>query len=307
MRGFLRFLVGGFFAFIFILFLGLSAVRFRLLNLQFWQGTLKRARVYEQLEGKVQEMVKNMAIGDNIEKLKQQQKSSKLTSEQQKQLNQGVKFFESLGSLDKTLTATKIQEISDKNVENILGFINGENKRLLLYLPVKDLGLPAELLNQPPFTNLSEATDLEQLIKTTSPPEQADKTVQILKQVQLIAGYLPIIWWGLLLLTILTLVAHFSLGNNLISQVKGTSILLIFVGLEAVIIAAIVKVGVTAIITQAKQMPATVAVLVPDIVTQFFNLGQQVGSIMAGVGLVGVVTAIYLAKSGKIKIEKQVS
>jgi len=304
MRSFLRFLVGGLFAFIFLLFLGFSALRFRLLNPQFWQKALKRAQVYEQLEGKVQEMVKSMAIDKSLEQLKQQQKSHKLTAQQQKQFDFNLRLLESLGSLDKALTANKIQEISENNLENIFGFVNNKNKRLLLYLPIKDLGLPPEFLNQPPFNSLSETTDFEQLIKSTSTPQQATQAGQILKQVQQISGYLPIAWWGLLLLTILILIGHFFLGKNLIAQIKGTSILLIFVGLEAVTVALVVKKVVITMVSQTKEMPPTIVVLVPDIVNQFFNLGQIVGIIVAGVGIVGVATAIYLIKSGRIKIEK---
>ena len=106
MKGFLRFLVGIFFIFLFILFLGLSAVRFRLLNPQFWGSALDKAEVYVHLEGKVQE-------------LQQLQRSGKLNPQQQDELNQELALIDAVSQLDKVLTADKIQELIEENLERV--------------------------------------------------------------------------------------------------------------------------------------------------------------------------------------------
>ena len=305
MRGFLRFLVGTFFIFLFILFLGLSAARFKLLNPHFWGGVLEKEGIYLHLEDKVQELVIGMMSGDKIKELKQLQQSGQLNPQQENELNQSLALIEAIDQLDEVLTVGKIQELIEENLERILGFIKGKNERLIVYLPIKDLGLPAQLLSQPPLSLMSDKTDVEEFLKVSMPEEQLKQMMTNLDKVQQIAGYLPLVWIGLLVGTALVLGAHFFLGKDIVGRVKGTSWLLIVSGLTAVIIAVGVKNLVTLAITKSSQIPPALATLLPNLVRQILNLGQITGVIVAVMGLGGVITMAYLIKSGKVKVEKK--
>lgn len=305
MRGFLRFLVGTFFISLFILLLGLSAMRFRLLNPQFWGSILGKAGVYLHLEGKVQESVAGMMSDDKVKELEQLQQSGQLSPQEKDKLDQTLALVNTVSQLDEVLTADKIQELIEENLERISGFIKGKNKRLIVYLPIKDLGLPAELLSQPPLSIMTDQTDVEELLRTSAPEEQVKQTMANLDKIQQIAGYLPLIWIGLLVGAVLALGAHFFLGKDIVKRVKGTSWLLIVSGLTAVIIAVGVKSLATSAINKSSQMPPVLAALLPNLAGQVFNLGQMIGVIVAVIGLGGMVTMAYLVKSGKVKVEKQ--
>ena len=151
---------------------------------------------------------------------------------------------------------------------------------------------------------MSAQTDMEEFLRATSPEEQVKVSLANLKRVQQIAGYLPLIWMGLLMGAVLVLIGHFFLGRDIVGRVKGTSWLLTVAGLMAVVAAVGAKGLATTVMIQSDKMSPILKVLLPDLVKQFFGLGQTIGGIIAVVGLGGVVTMGYLVKSGRVKVEK---
>ena len=69
LRKLFRFFLSTLFIFIFLLFLGLTAVRFRLLNENYWNSALEQADIYAVLEGKFQDTISQMLTEMNSQEL----------------------------------------------------------------------------------------------------------------------------------------------------------------------------------------------------------------------------------------------
>ncbi len=127
-----------------------------------------------------------------------------------------------------------------------------------------------------------------------------------LGQFKTMVGYLPMIWFGFLILTVGLLVGHYFLGAGLIDRIGGTAWLLMISGL----IAKLIGVGAGRIFeliaTNSKPpMETWIADLGRSIIGQFFDLGATFGLVVGLIGLGGIAMGIYLVRTGKLKEEKE--
>ena len=307
LRKLFRFFLSTLFIFIFLLFLGLTAVRFRLLNENYWNSALEQADIYAVLEGKFQDTISQMLTEMNSQELiqvRQAYDSGQLTEEERKEAGKLFTMIDAIESLEDTLGAKEIQNLIEQNISRIVGFLNGKTDKLALYVPLSELGLPPALLANPPLSLMSSDTDVEILISGLSSPDEAAKAVEQLAKIQGIVKLLPVVLIGLFVLSTLLLVGHHFLGIGKLKQIRGTGGLLFISGLSAV------GIGIGAVqafifaMNNAEQeiSPMLLSVLV-NIVEGFFSLGRNVGILVTvvGVGIIG--WTIYAVKKDILKKE----
>ncbi len=262
MKRFFRLVVGGIFVGVFLVFLALSAVKFRVSETVFWSGVLEKSGVYEELQSGAGEMMAGLTMDKKAVK-----------------------------GLDKVLTAEEIQKIIEINLERFLGFIKGGEKELVLFLPLDKLGLPASLLSRPPFSQLKGEVKVEVLLRASMPTEQVET---VLEQINQIPGWwrvFGLVWGGLVVLLILLGIGHYAMGSTQMGKMKGTGTLLTVSGLLAVVIALGASNGLRIVLSQAVATQPLVAKLIPELVSEFMNLGLMVGVVVAVVGIGVLVVA----------------
>ncbi|MFC1622061.1 hypothetical protein ACFL13_01615 [Patescibacteria group bacterium] len=304
----LRFLIGSLFTVLFLLSLGLAAIRFRLLNVGYWSGALENAGVYTMMEGQVQEfggqMMAKMDPAE-LEQIRQAYNSGQLNAEEREAVEELLTMVDAFGSLDETLNAEKIQYIVERNLERITGFLKGKTEKLALYLPLAELGLPPMMLSEPPMSLMTEQTDVETYFLATSPPEQAEVTIAQLKEIQHYASFFPALWGGTIFLTLLTLVGHHFLGTGKLKQVRGSGVLLLLSGLSAIGVAIAADQLILQSLKNGENIPEMMLTLLPDIVTGFFSLGKNAGIATAIIGAGVIGWTIYAVKKGTLVKEQK--
>lgn len=126
------------FSFICIFFVGLisATLKFEILNGNFWQKTFEKQTVYQDLAS---------VFKDSFE-------------EQVSKEGGSVGDVKVISSL---MTEENTRDIVDKNIRNILGFVNGEKNRIDIYLPLDKI--PSDFLPQN-VTKLGNEIPLTQLL-----------------------------------------------------------------------------------------------------------------------------------------------
>lgn len=287
----LRAATGVIFFFVFINFLLVSALKFRLLSPTFWKSSLDKGSVYIVMQDKMGEFRVQME-----ESLKKEAKGRPVPKE-----------IRNLLLTTEALTAERFKELVETNLDRILGYLNSKDQNLVLFLPVKEWKLPVASLGQSALS-LTGQSSPEQVMKAMGyKPEESKAILQGLEQSKIIFGYLPVVWLSLMLLTVLLLVGHFFLGVGLADRVSGTVWLMMISGFLAKIIGIGAKSFFEFFAANANPpLPVWGVDLGRGLIEQFFNLGATVGLVVGAFGLTGVVMATYLSKQEKFKAEKEI-
>lgn len=172
MRTIARFLVGTLFFLLFLPFLIVTAVTFQLTDPTFLKDTFNQNDFYPKLEETILFSIQN---------------SSDIPQEEK------ISYEQIAQSMPPTLT----QNIVETNIDQLTAFLNGQEKDLTLFLPLKDMGIPSQTnIN----FNLSErATGFMS---------------QVLFYIQEISRN-KIIYWAVLTSSIVLLgLIHYFLGKN---------------------------------------------------------------------------------------------
>lgn len=279
--------LGVIFFFVFLSFLLVGALKFRVLSPSFWKTALDKGVVYQQLQNQVEE-----SLSQSRESVRKQGGSAGMPKEMMRLLY-----------LDKELTADRFRELIETNLDRLLGYVNGKDKTLVLYLPVKEWDLPVASLGQPALAKLTGQTPVEEALPLVGmKPEQIKATIEGLGQVKSVLGYLTVVSIGLLLLVVGLGAGHYFLGEGRADRIGGTAWLLLISGLVAKLIGVGAGNIFEMIASNSKPpMAPWMADLGRSLVSQFFNLGATLGLVTGIVGLGVVVAATFLFKQGKIK------
>lgn len=269
--------LGVIFFFVFLSFLLVGALKFRVLSPSFWKTALDKGVVYQQLQNQVEE-----SLSQSRESVRQQ------------------------GGAAGMLTAERFRELIETNLDRLLDYINEKDKALVLYLPVKEWDLPVASLGQPALASLTGQTPIEEVLPLVGmKADQIKVTVEGLGQIKSVLGYLTVVLVGLLLLVLGIGVGHYFLGVGLVDRIGGTAWLLLISGLVAKLIGVGAGNIFELIATNSKPpMASWMAELGRSLVSQFFNLGATLGLVTGIAGLGIVVAVFYLSRQGKIKEEK---
>jgi len=285
------------------------AVKFRLLNENYWNKALEQAGVHTVLEGKFQDFVSQMMTDmdpQEIERARQAYNSGQLSAEERKKVGQALIMIDAVENLEDTLDAEKIQSLIEQNIGRITGFLNGKTDKLMLYIPLAELGLPPEILINPPLSLMSSNTDIEVLIGGLSSPEESEKVSIQLEKIQKIVSFLPLVLIGLFVLSAILLVCHHFLGIGKFKQIRGTGTLLFMFGLSAISVGiGAVQAAIFVMGNAEQEIPPILVTTISNIVEGFFSLGRNVGIVVTliGVGIIG--WTIYAVKNNILKKEEK--
>lgn len=296
-RRILRVGLGVVFYFVFLSFLLVGALKFRLLSPTFWKTSLENGGVYQELQNQV------VGLRSGLEgSVRKQTGGETLPPEL-------LRNLAPLLSLDKLLTADKFKELFETNIDRLFGYLEGKEKSLVLYLPVKEWNLPVAALGQPTLAKFTAQTSVEDVFLLLGmKPEQTKVAIDGIVQVKTFLGYLVLVWLVLLVLTVGVLVGHYLLGVGVTDRLGGTAWLLIICGFGAKLIG----VGIGNIfefvaVNSKPPLPAWGANLGRNLVEQFFSLGATIGLVLGVVGLVVFGVTVFLSKQGKFKVEEGLS
>lgn len=282
--------LGVIFFFVFLSFLLVGAVKFRLLSPSFWKTALDKGGVYQQLQNQI-----TGSLSESRESVRQQGGPAGMSEEMLRLLY-----------IDKELTADRFRELIETNVDRLSGYLNEKDGGLVLYLPVKEWNLPVAVLGQPALAKFTAQTPVEDVLPIAGMrPEQIKSILEGLGQVKTLLRYLTAVWIMLLLFTAGIGVGHYFLGVGLADRIGGTAWLLMISGFMAKLIG--VGAGNIFELIAANSKPPLepwVAGLGRSLVGQFFNLGATTGLVVGIVGLTGGVATFVMVKQGKIKEEK---
>ena len=283
--------LGVIFFFVFFVFLLVGALKFRLLSPSFWKTALDKGGVYLVLQDKMGELRTQME-----------------TSIRKEAGGQAIpKGITDLLLIPEQLGSDRLRELVETNLDRLLGYLEGKDKDLTLFLPVKEWKLPVAGLGMPALSQLTGQTTPEQAMAAAGlGQEQVTTMTKGLTQIKMIVGYLTVVWLGLLLVVVLMLVGHYFLGVGLADRISGTAWLLMISGL----VAKLIGIGAGNIfeliaVNSKPPMEPWIADLGRSLVGQFFNLGATIGLVVGIVGLGVIVAVIYLSKTGKIKKEEK--
>lgn len=269
LRGFARFLVGIVIVVELLLFMGLGAVRFRILNPSFWTNSFASSNTFTHIATQLQQTIQEGVPAEELD-----QEAINKTSEQ-------------------------IQTLLETNLERILSFLvdKDPNAKLLLYVPVEMLELPAEALAEITSEGISDETELNTLLPILGQEEeQIEKLNTNLDVARQVIALFPVVWAGLLVLLLLALIAFFFLGADKLQKIRGTGVIITVSGLLAVVIAVGVKQLAVYGLTNQPDIPPLVTNLIPELIDGFFSFGRNIG---IGVAIVGGLVIAYTLKTKK--------
>jgi len=287
--------LGVIFFFVFFVFLLVGAVRLRVLSPAFWKTALDKGEVYQLLQDQVTKL--RVDLEGSVRK---QTGGAALPPEI-------TKVLAPLLSLDKALTTERFKELAETNVDRLFGYLDGKDKELVLFLPVKEWDLPVAAFGQPALAKFTAQTPVESVFPILGmKPEQAKSITEGLGQVKTILGYVTAVWIILLLLTVGIGAGHYFLGVGLIDRISGTAWLVMISGF----VAKLIGIGAGRIfeliaVSSKPPLPAWGVELGRSLVGQFFDLGATVGLVVGVVGLATIVGVVIFTKQGKLKEEKE--
>jgi len=260
----LRWIIGNLFFALFILFLLLTIVRFRLLKADFWIETLKNTEIYNQIS-----LESKKSVGDNP----------------------------LAAQMVRGLTPDFFQDIVETNLTRLEGFVVGKDTNLFLYAPVNKSGLPKQIFQKPPLSQLSEKTNLIVFLNTMSGNPEAGnqlwKTALLIKQ---IISYLPMAWLAILSLSGLLLALHFLLGKTLKEKLRGSGVLLVVSGIVLISVVKSVPELVSGVLPSFNFIPPFLFPVIKTLLERAMEMGQKLGFWVTGIGVI-VASASFLIKN----------
>ena len=257
-----RWLTGDLFFVLFILISILTIIRFRLLTVSFWTGAFGNTDVYDQISLEAKKTSGANPLG--------------------LQMTNG-------------LTPDFFKDLVETNLTRLEGFFVGKDTSLFLYAPVNKSGLPKQLFQKPPLSQLSEKTDLVSFLNTMSGNPEAGgqlwKTILLIKQ---IISYLPMVWMAALLLSGLLLGLHFWLGKTLKGKLWGSGVLLVISGITIALTAKSVPGLVSAVLPSIQMIPPFLFPVIKTLLEKAMELGQKIGFWTTGIGICAVAISFFI-------------
>ena len=269
----MRLIIGNLFFALFILFLLLTIVRFRLLKADFWIGTFRNTEIYNQIS-----LESKKSAGDN-----------------------------SLATqMVRGLTPDFFQDVVETNLTRLEGFLVGKDTGLFLYAPVDKSGLPKQLFQKPPLSLLSEKTDLIVFLnKMSGNSESGDqlwKTVLLIKQ---IISYLPMAWLAVLSLSGLLLVLHFWLGKTFKGKLWGSGVLLAVSGGVLILAVKSVPELVSGVLPSFNFIPPFLFPVIKTLLERAMEMGQKLGFWVTGIGVIAASASFLIKNKETVKPAKK--
>lgn len=291
----LRTALGIIFLYVFLSFLLMGALKFRVLSPEFFKTALAKGDIYKQLHNQVTK------LRIDLEKSLRKETGGRALPPQV------IRELAPLLSIDKTLNEERFKDLIETNIDRLFSYLNSKNEKLILYLPVTEWKLPISAFGQPELSKLTAQTPVEKALPAFGlKPEQVTSTIEVLSQVKTFVGFVPTAWFILFALVLGIGIAHFFLGTGLADKIKGTAGLALTSGLTAALMGfgtgeALELVGANS----NPPMPSWGLELGKALINGIFGYGATIGVIMATFGAVALITVIILTKLGKIKDEKE--
>lgn len=275
----------------------MTTLKFVVFTPIFWKTTLEKGAVYEQLRGQVATF--RVQIENSIKKQTGKQAIPKELAQR----------LAPLFSLEKEFTTDRFRELGETNIDRLFEYLEGREKSMYLYLPVKEWKLPVEKMGQSPLSKLTARTPIEDALSVVGmKPEQIKTTTTNLGQVKTMFNSLTMIWVALLCILIILLTTHFVLGVGLSNQLGGTAWLVMISGFVVKFIGYGALNLFEMIVSNAKNpLQAWQVTLGRSVVSQLFQLGGTIGIVFGVIGLAAVVVSMYLNKKMNVKEKDQMS
>jgi hypothetical protein len=221
-------------------------LKFLVLNPNFWKKTFNDNQIYSQL---------STAIKNNLDS----------------QVIAGGGSKSDAAPLTDLVTPDNLKDFINNNIDNLLGFINGKNKEIVVYIPVQKI--PSSLLPTG-IDGISEQMTLSNLLTEFN---IQGVTVTQIEQVKIIGTVSTYIF---VLSVILMILILFALNFS------GLTILLggLFVGIGAIIIV-FFKNAITLGLSGEQSLPAMILrIISPPVLHQIHNLWFSESLIMFAIG-----------------------
>lgn len=299
MKRILRAAVGTLFFASLMLFLFVTALKFRVLNSDFWITALNKSGVYQQVSGELVKFREKMGVD---------------VSKARRQGAPIPKEVDDLLAIDKTLSEARIKELLETNVKRIIAFVNKETEELTLFLPVKEWSLPVKAFGFVPFAEMTANTSLREVMNAITKvglskqtPEEVEKSVVDIKKLRNDLTAINLVWLGLLVVSLLLLAGHYFLGEGQVDRIGGTAWTVMLSGFLAKLtgFGSVFMVGV--ILAKSKLSPQVV-LTIKSLASQFFALGEWIGFLLGLVGLCVIIAVSVMVKQKKSKpTEKKIS
>ncbi|OGM55736.1 hypothetical protein A3F62_04615 [Candidatus Woesebacteria bacterium RIFCSPHIGHO2_12_FULL_44_11] len=197
-----------------------------------------------------------------------------------------------MATLSVIVTPENLQDLVDRNLQNLINFMNARNERLLVYLPVSKL--PRGILPKN-FTLQTEEMGLEELLNILPGAQATPLGYQYLRHTGLTATATLVISFGLLGLSFFGLYRLTEGGHKL--TLPGITL--------------IVSAVITGLIVAAKDLvmqgrePAQILLgtLAPPLLTQIARLwgAIAVATGILGIGLLFVTKPVMASKNGRTR------
>lgn len=267
-----QFLLGIVFTVLFLIFLVFSSLKFQLLTAAYWTAPLSRANAYSQVEADLKTQIAKQP---------------------------------GLGMLAGGITAQLLQQFVEVNLTRIEAYFQGKSDKLLIYVPVSELGLSAEIAGQKPFVDLSRETELPVFLSALMPADQAQQIAQNIVNIQGFTSLLPLVWTVALVLLLVLLASYYLLGEGgMVGQVKAVGRLFLVAGGFAALVGWAVKGILGGALAQATNIPPMLQTILPAWISGFFEPIVNGGLVVAVLGLGAIFLINYLVKSGKLEAKE---
>jgi len=305
MRKFIRFILSTIFITGFIGVLLAGSIRLSLLSRSAWKKALSGSGMYEQMADKLDVFIDERIKSEDVEKLRKAEQSGELSGEKAEQAKKMLAITDSLDEIKAKLKEGEMEVVIEMNIERIFGFLRSKQDDLNLYLPLKDLGMPDELLSQPPFNTMNGEVSLREILSQTSSQESIKGTMDGLKKIQMAVRIVNWVYVGGGIILALILIIYYFLGKGLVKKVKGVSWLLLISGALGVGLVGAIGIAVKKALSNMAQLPEMLQGAIEVMIQRMMGSMKLSSGIVMGVGILGVGVMMYMVKSGKLKVEKE--
>jgi len=305
MRKLAKFILNPLFISGFIVVLLAGSIRLSLLSRSAWKKALSESGAYEQMVDQLDQFIEKAISSEDLEKLKKEQQAGGLNEKRAAELTKMLSAAGGLNELKENLRGGKMEELMEVNIERIFGFLKSTQDDLSLYLPLKDLGMPEELLKELPFDALSGEMSVKEFFDKPSSDGSVGQTMKGLKQVQTVVRIINQVYIIGGLVLALILVAYYFLGKGIVKRVRGVSWLLLISGALGIGLVKAAGLGVKKALSNLAQLPEMAQGMLGVMIERLMGSMKLSSGIVLGIGVLGVGVMMYMVKSGKLKVEKK--
>ncbi len=231
MKKFLRFIAAVLAFEVFLAFLLVTTIRFQILSTNFWIENLRKEGVYGQV-GKALKVSLRQQLRKNYEEETGVGLES-LTVRERSRLE------EEINKITNIITTERLQDFSENNIVQILAFVNGQEEKLYLYLPLSKWELPSIYLQRIPPNLFTERTEVNELIDNLG--GDVGNTKELLANIGGLGLIVNKIWIYLTVAIFVLLFLYYLLGS-ILERVKSLGILLIKISIFSLALSGFLKV-----------------------------------------------------------------